>query len=118
MTAEPDHRPRIALTLGDPAGVGPELAVKLLARPETVAGLSEAEARFEAQRCFSCGNCFECDGCFGACPEHAIEKLGTARVDLKLPPDAVRAAIERTPIEELADNPALLRQAVEGLRTC
>lgn len=28
-------RPRIALTLGDPAGVGPELAVKLLAKPET-----------------------------------------------------------------------------------
>lgn len=35
MTAEVEHRPRIALTLGDPAGVGPELAVKLLAKPET-----------------------------------------------------------------------------------
>lgn len=35
MTAEVQHRPRIALTLGDPAGVGPELAVKLLAKPET-----------------------------------------------------------------------------------
>lgn len=44
---------------------------------EIVAGLSEAEARFEAQRCLSCGNCFECDGCYGACPEKAIEKLGT-----------------------------------------
>jgi len=43
---------------------------------EVVAGLSEAEARFEAQRCLSCGNCFECDGCFGACPEDAIIKLG------------------------------------------
>src|SRR3954469_5941466 len=29
-------RPAIALTLGDPAGVGPELAAKLLARPETL----------------------------------------------------------------------------------
>jgi 4-hydroxy-L-threonine phosphate dehydrogenase PdxA len=29
-------RPRIALTLGDPAGVGPELAAKLLARPSTL----------------------------------------------------------------------------------
>jgi 4-hydroxythreonine-4-phosphate dehydrogenase len=29
-------RPRIALTLGDPAGIGPELAAKLLARPETL----------------------------------------------------------------------------------
>ena len=28
-------RPRIAVTLGDPAGVGPELAAKLLARPKT-----------------------------------------------------------------------------------
>lgn len=28
-------RPRIALTLGDPAGIGPELAAKLLAKPET-----------------------------------------------------------------------------------
>lgn len=44
---------------------------------EIVAGLSESEARYEAQRCLSCGNCFECDGCFGACPEKAIEKLGT-----------------------------------------
>ena len=43
---------------------------------EVIAGLSEKEARFEAQRCLSCGNCFECDGCFGACPEDAIIKLG------------------------------------------
>ena len=43
---------------------------------EVVAGLSEAQARYEAQRCFSCGNCFECDQCYAACPEQAIEKLG------------------------------------------
>ncbi len=43
---------------------------------EVIRGLSEKEARFEAQRCLSCGNCFECDGCFGACPEDAIIKLG------------------------------------------
>ncbi|HNJ27624.1 MAG TPA: NAD(P)-binding protein [Ferruginibacter sp.] len=43
---------------------------------EVIHGLTEAEARFEAQRCLSCGNCFECDGCFGACPEDAIIKLG------------------------------------------
>ncbi len=43
---------------------------------EVIAGISEKEARFEAQRCLSCGNCFECDGCFGACPEDAIIKLG------------------------------------------
>jgi NADPH-dependent glutamate synthase beta subunit-like oxidoreductase len=43
---------------------------------EVVAGLSEAEARHEAQRCLSCGNCFECDNCWAACPEDAIVKLG------------------------------------------
>jgi len=43
---------------------------------EVVAGLSEAEARYEAGRCLSCGNCFECDNCFASCPEQAIIKLG------------------------------------------
>ena len=43
---------------------------------EVVAGLTEAEASYEAQRCLSCGNCFECDQCYAACPEQAIEKLG------------------------------------------
>jgi Pyruvate/2-oxoacid:ferredoxin oxidoreductase delta subunit len=43
---------------------------------EVVAGLTEAEARREAQRCFSCGTCFECDNCYAACPEDAIVKLG------------------------------------------
>jgi NADPH-dependent glutamate synthase beta subunit-like oxidoreductase len=46
---------------------------------EVVAGLSEAEARREAQRCLSCGNCFECDNCYAACPEQAIVKLGPGR---------------------------------------
>ncbi|HEX8013078.1 MAG TPA: NAD(P)-binding protein [Casimicrobiaceae bacterium] len=46
---------------------------------EIVAGLSETEARREAQRCLSCGNCFECDQCYAACPEQAIEKLGPGR---------------------------------------
>ena len=46
---------------------------------EVVSGLSEAEVIFEARRCFSCGNCFECDGCYGACPEHAIIKLGAGK---------------------------------------
>ncbi|WP_349432587.1 NAD(P)-binding protein [Methylomarinum sp. Ch1-1] len=46
---------------------------------EIVAGLSPADATFEAQRCFSCGNCFECDGCYGACPENAIIKLGPGK---------------------------------------
>ena len=46
---------------------------------ETTAGLSDAEARYEARRCLSCGNCFECDQCYAACPEQAIVKLGPGR---------------------------------------
>jgi formate dehydrogenase beta subunit len=46
---------------------------------EVVAGLTEIEAREEAQRCLSCGNCFECDGCYAACPEQAVIKLGPGR---------------------------------------
>ena len=46
---------------------------------EVLAGLSEKEARREAQRCLSCGNCFECDACYAACPEDAIVKLGRGR---------------------------------------
>ena len=46
---------------------------------EVLAGLTEHDARREAQRCLSCGNCFECDNCFAACPEQAIVKLGPGR---------------------------------------
>ena len=37
MTATATPRPRIAVTLGDPAGVGPELIARLLSRPENTA---------------------------------------------------------------------------------
>ena len=46
---------------------------------EVMAGLTEPEARREAQRCLSCGNCFECDNCYAACPEDAINKLGPGK---------------------------------------
>ncbi|MBV8536621.1 MAG: FAD-dependent oxidoreductase, partial [Alphaproteobacteria bacterium] len=46
---------------------------------EVARGLTEREARYEAQRCLSCGNCFECDNCYAACPEQAIVKLGPGR---------------------------------------
>jgi len=46
---------------------------------EVLAGLTEPEARREAQRCLSCGNCFECDNCYAACPEDAIIKLGPGK---------------------------------------
>jgi formate dehydrogenase beta subunit len=57
--------------------LAPAVAVKSF--EEVVAGLSEPQARYEAQRCLSCGNCFECDGCYGACPEDAIIKLGPGK---------------------------------------
>ena len=43
---------------------------------EVVAGITQKQARYEADRCLSCGNCFECDNCLAACPEQAIVKLG------------------------------------------
>jgi len=47
---------------------------------EVVAGLSEGQARYEAQRCYSCGNCYECDNCYAACPEAgAVIKLGPGK---------------------------------------
>lgn len=55
------------------------LAQRLSGFKEVVAGLTEAEATYEARRCFSCGNCFECDGCYGSCPENAIIKLGPGK---------------------------------------
>jgi formate dehydrogenase (NADP+) beta subunit len=56
-----------------------EITERLASFNEVVAGLSEGEAQYEARRCLSCGNCFECDGCYGACPEHAIVKLGPGK---------------------------------------
>ncbi|MES2645463.1 MAG: NAD(P)-binding protein [Bacteroidota bacterium] len=57
--------------------LAPQIAIRNF--DEVIAGLSEKEARYEAQRCLSCGNCFECDGCYGACPEEAIIKLGPGK---------------------------------------
>ena len=59
----------------------PELAPKARVDnfAEVVGGLQSADVLFEAGRCLSCGNCCECDGCLGACPEHAVMKLGPGR---------------------------------------
>ncbi|MGD8202112.1 4-hydroxythreonine-4-phosphate dehydrogenase PdxA [Ornithinimicrobium sp. W1679] len=40
-------RPRIAMTMGDPSGIGPELAVRLLAEPDT---LDQADVRLLATK--------------------------------------------------------------------
>ncbi len=45
---------------------------------ETVQGLDEATALYEARRCLSCGNCFSCDNCYGVCPDNAVLKLSAA----------------------------------------
>lgn len=58
---------------------GTSLEERLGGFAETVIGLTEAEARYEAQRCLSCGSCFECDQCYAACPEQAIVKLGAGQ---------------------------------------
>jgi 4-hydroxythreonine-4-phosphate dehydrogenase len=34
MTEGPDHRPLVGVTMGDPAGIGPEIVVRALTRPE------------------------------------------------------------------------------------
>jgi NADPH-dependent glutamate synthase beta subunit-like oxidoreductase len=56
-----------------------DMAQRMMGFEEVVGGLGQKEAVFEAKRCLSCGNCFECDGCFGACPEHAVIKLGPGK---------------------------------------
>jgi NADPH-dependent glutamate synthase beta subunit-like oxidoreductase len=55
------------------------VAARLEGFAEIVAGLSDAEARYEARRCYSCGDCYECDNCYAACPEQAIVKLGPGK---------------------------------------
>ena len=70
---------------------------------EVTAGLGAGEARFEASRCLSCGNCFECDGCLGACPEHAVIKLGPGRryrIDLDRC-TGCRACFEQCPVHAI-----------------
>lgn len=55
MSSTTEVRPRVALTMGDFSGIGPELAVKLLAKPETLAAAdvyvlaSQAEIEAAAQ---------------------------------------------------------------------
>jgi NADPH-dependent glutamate synthase beta subunit-like oxidoreductase len=60
------HRPRL------------EVARRSSTFDETVHGLDESTALYEARRCLSCGNCFACDNCFGVCPDNAVVKLSTA----------------------------------------
>ena len=51
---------------------------------ETVGGLDESNALYEARRCMSCGNCFSCDNCYGMCPDNAIIKHGSGHFEINL----------------------------------
>ncbi|OOC11187.1 NAD(P)-binding protein [Thioalkalivibrio halophilus] len=42
---------------------------------ERMEGLSEEQARAEANRCMSCGLCFECDNCVIYCPQTAVYRV-------------------------------------------
>jgi len=42
---------------------------------ERMKGLSEEQAKAEADRCMSCGMCFECDNCVIYCPQDAIFRV-------------------------------------------
>jgi Pyruvate/2-oxoacid:ferredoxin oxidoreductase delta subunit len=42
---------------------------------ERIEGLSEEEAREEAERCMSCGMCLECDNCVIFCPQVAVFRV-------------------------------------------
>ena len=42
---------------------------------ERMKGLSEEQAKEEADRCMSCGMCFECDNCVIYCPQDAIFRV-------------------------------------------
>ena len=82
--AEPPPPPRVGFAMlhlpvfsdADPAAQRQRPLAERDGFAEIAGGLSEAEARREAQRCLSCGVCFECDNCWAACPEDAIIKLG------------------------------------------
>jgi Pyruvate/2-oxoacid:ferredoxin oxidoreductase delta subunit len=44
---------------------------------ERFCGLSEEQARAEADRCMCCGMCFECDNCLIYCPQDAVLRTPT-----------------------------------------
>jgi len=57
--------------------IGPELVLGHF--EERIEGLSEEDAKEEADRCMSCGMCFECDNCVIYCPQDAIFRVKKAK---------------------------------------
>ncbi len=56
----------------DETAIGPEDVLGHFS--ERLHGLSEADAKVEADRCMSCGVCFECDNCVVFCPQTAVKR--------------------------------------------
>lgn len=51
---------------------------------EVKIGLSEDEAKTQAERCFSCGNCLKCDNCYYYCPDMAIIKDSSCELGYRI----------------------------------
>ncbi len=66
-----------------PAHLAPEARAGTFAEADT--GLSEADAKAEAERCLNCGGCCECMECVNACEARAVEHdMVEARDEVKV----------------------------------
>jgi len=78
--AEQAARGRVSLEeRAAPGELSPEVRVRNF--EEVCRGLTEEQARAEAQRCLSCGTCSECYRCLDACEANAIDHSQRERIE-------------------------------------